>query len=358
MVKKIKYQLVLLSSILLLQGCQEIYEHNMAGLPDYLVVQGLLTNQQGPHGVRLSYTTPYGNETNTDMVSDAQVWITDNEGNEIYLEESTPGWYYTPNDFNGEVGKTYVLHIATPDGYIYQSDPQEMMPPINLQNLDAEFTTEVFYFESNVSSRIYQDIIEGTKVYLETLWEQGDIPKFRFKAELYLQYTVTVTDMPETWDYCWMTWNASRFLPRDIPDYSGGTGYQNHEIGFLPYNTSDLIYLSLPDHSFDNNRTLITTLYSLNDESFAFHQAKNAQLTNEGKFFDPIAVQLQSNIHCVNEPERKVFGLFEASSATAFSHRFVYKPATDSVEIHPWINPELIPEDDCLYMEYPDFWIH
>jgi hypothetical protein len=52
----------------------------------------------------------------------------------------------------------------------------------------------------------------------------------------------------------------------------------------------------------------------MNRESYRFYKSANAQLEITGKIFDPIASQLLGNMKCINHPEKKVLGLFEASS--------------------------------------------
>jgi len=356
--KNIQIRLLWLGLIFLATACQEKFDHSVGQLENYLVVDGLLTTQEGPHGVRLSETTAYGEPRNLDRISDALVTISDDEGNEVLLEETSHGWYYTPNNFRGEVGKTYTLQIVTSDGYTYESAPQEIAEPIEMGNLDGEFAHETFYFESAISGRIYEDVVQGTKIYLETILEGSETPKFRYEAGLYLQYiNVIPVGFINTYDYCWMVYDATEFLPRDIPDFSAGADFSHHQVGFLPYNTSDLLYLNLPDKSYDHNRTLISRLFALNQDAFEFHQAKNQQLSDEGKFFDPIAIELPSNMHCVNDPERRVYGIFEASSVTSFSVRSHYNSDTNELTLTLWEDPETIPEDGCSYEVQPPFWI-
>lgn len=346
--------------MILLPACQEIYDHRVGDLPDFLVVNALLTDAAGPHGVRLSLTTPYGSPTNMERIAGAHVWIEDDQGSEVTFAEASGGWYYSPEDFQGEVGRTYILHIITPDGYIYESEPQEMMPAVDFHEVEAEFSHETFYFQSAISNRMYESVVQGTKVFLENPAEGGSTPHFRFEAGLYLQYMVQIPgpDMAETFDYCWMVRNATDMLPRDIPDYSSGAGYYQHQIGFVPYNTDDLQFFSLPDHNFDHHRVLISHLYSLNAESFHFHKVKNDQLSDEGKFFDPIAAELPTNIRCVNDPGRRVFGLFEVSSLQSVSYRVTYNTGFGTVSLVPWEDPAHIPADGCLYEEKPEFWIN
>ncbi len=357
--KHIQIKLLLLGLFVVMTACQEKFEHHVGQLENYLVVDGLLTTQEGPHGVRLSETTPFGEPRNLNRISDALVTISDNEGNEVMLEETSHGWYYTPNDFRGEVGKTYTLQIVTADGYTYESEPQEIVEPIEFENLDGEFSYEAFYFKSAISGRIYEDVVQGTKIYLETILDDSETPKFRYEAGLYLQYIrVIPVGFIETYDYCWMIYDATTFLPRDIPDFSAGADFSHHQVGFLPYNTSDLLYLNLPDRSYDHHRTLISRLYALNQDAYDFHYAKNEQLSDEGKFFDPIAMELPTNMRCVNDPERRVYGIFETSSVTSFSVRSHYNSATNEITLTPWEDPETIPEDGCSYEAHPPFWIH
>ncbi|MDR4987988.1 MAG: DUF4249 domain-containing protein [Bacteroidales bacterium] len=350
---------ILLSlGLLLLNNCQEVFEHTIDSDQRFLVVNGLLTTGQGPHGVNLSMTTPYGQTLPDSIITGATVSIKDGDGYEIFLEETSPGWYYTSNDFKGVVGQTYTLHISTTDGLIYQSNPQTIKQPIEFDDMNAVFGNQVFFFRSQVSNRMYEDLVEGIKVFVENHAGESN-PMFRIKSDLYLQHVRVLPgpDGTEAYDYCWMIRDITELLPSDIPDYSTAAGYYQHQVGFLPYNNSDLRYF-FPAYNYDQHRTLITTIYSLNEGSFNFHKAKNDQLTDEGKFFDPIAAEPLSNMHCINDPGMRVFGLFEASAELSFSIRAVYNSSTGQVALHSWNQHHDVPATGCLYMEYPDFWIH
>lgn len=361
MIKKIANKRLLTLGIVLflLSNCQDLYFHKVDSDKQYLVVNGLITTETGPHSVRLSLSTPFGHEAAQKNVSGAQVAIICGNGQEVALAETTPGLYQTPDNFQGQTGSTYVLHIRAPDGNIYESYPQTIMPMVEFGDLFAVITNQSFFFESMISNRLYEDIIQGMQVFFGQSSENNVNPMFRIQSEIYLQYhrIVASPEGVETSYQCWTIKDITKLLQRDVPDYGSGVGYYAHEIGFLPYSQRDISYF-FPDHNYLPQRTLITTLYALNDDSFHFHKLKNEQLADEGKFFDPIAANVGGNIYCINDPDRKVFGLFEASSVNRQSFRVTYSTVNEEVTLKPWIDITEIPRHGCLYEEYPNFWIY
>lgn len=77
-----------------------------------IVVDGMITDQPGPHYVKLSYTASYFYNQATPRVTDALVTISSEEGTLTLSEVDTvPGLYRTPDETRGIVGNTYTLHV-------------------------------------------------------------------------------------------------------------------------------------------------------------------------------------------------------------------------------------------------------
>ena len=78
---------------------------------DLLVVEGKITNEAGPHEIRLS-TPVYKMNSSPDPVSGAVVEV--NDGRDIYAfseDSERPGIYLSPPGFSGEVNRYYQLRI-------------------------------------------------------------------------------------------------------------------------------------------------------------------------------------------------------------------------------------------------------
>src|SRR5688500_11001861 len=115
--------------LLLLDACVERLDMPVVAFTPALVVDGLLTDQPGPHVVKLFKSSkPNSNMDWIDHVKGATVSITDDQGNKENLVETADGYYATSVNFTGVVGRSYQLLIRTTDGKEYQSTFQKMGP--------------------------------------------------------------------------------------------------------------------------------------------------------------------------------------------------------------------------------------
>jgi len=94
-----------------LAGCTKRIDVNLNDQGfERLVVDGWITNQKGPHTVRLTKTTDYFENEAAPRAEGAQVTISD--GTEtIVLSENEPGIYQTTPEWRGKTGHTYTLNI-------------------------------------------------------------------------------------------------------------------------------------------------------------------------------------------------------------------------------------------------------
>lgn len=103
-----------------------------------MVVDGLITDEPGPYTVKLSLSSRVESflEFSTRPVTLANVTIFDNVGNSELLEDKGKGTYQTkPNGIRGVVGREYAVRIETYEGKVYESVPDKMNPPGEIDNL-------------------------------------------------------------------------------------------------------------------------------------------------------------------------------------------------------------------------------
>jgi len=146
-----KKQLFYITFILFLISCEEKIAWDIESKSIVrLVVDGMITNQQKAHSVKLSLPVLELNETSL-SVSGAFVAITDQE-NVFILEEDPeiPGTYYTEPDVQGVLGKVYSLYIKIGEYEFSGSSymvPVEPMAPLNVVPCDEN--NNYFYVESD-----------------------------------------------------------------------------------------------------------------------------------------------------------------------------------------------------------------
>jgi hypothetical protein len=346
------------AGILLFSACQEEYFPKLDNVEPMLVVDGLFTNQPGPHTVRLSQSVKFQQAFTNTPVSGASLYIAGSDGASIPLSESQPGVYQTPAGYSGQIGHSYVLHIETPDGQMYQSDPQLILQPVNAETVNGQISEEVFYNYSAISNRVYATTAEGTEAYLQVSDPGTGSARYRFNSIHYLQYLIIygAEGVAPTIDYCWIKRSINDQLGNDIGNPN------NHEIssekvGFVMRNRNFIPYYGFPEAMYDFNRVLINKIYTLNDDSYEYHKAKNDQLSDEGRFFDPIAAQLKGNVRNLTNPNIKVLGLFEASSEITLTYNILTNYAEGTISIVPVHNLDHVPNTGCLYEQYPSHWI-
>lgn len=345
-----------LLACLFIIGCQEEYHAELDIINRVLVVDALITDQNGPHTVKLTLAGRFQQDEIANPVYKASVFITDSDNNRFELSETLPGTYITPSYFFARQGLAYVLHIETREGMYYQSEPQVMAQPIEVDSIYGQLGKAVFYNRSLVSNRIYQTEIEGTYTFLQTSSKENTPVRYRFESTIYLQHSIPWSDVVV--DNCWIKKPINNFLGTDISSHSGQESFRQIA-GFAPFLPTDLKHLGVYDTLlFDNARVFINKVYALNDASYAYHKAKNEQINNNGRFFEPIAAQPPSNIKCITEPDRLVLGLFEVSPFIGLTYRVRLDYITRMIEIDIISSMDHIPDEGCMRNIYPAFWIN
>jgi hypothetical protein len=372
--------LILLADLLV--SCYKPYDANIEADKKILVVNGLITNEKAAYNVSLSYATPFDSINSGLPISSAKIYITDNMDNIYFFAEKEYGNYISDSlQFTGQPGNIYILHIITPEGDRYESGPQKLFPEMQPESLYAEFD----YQETLSKINGLKVLSHGANILTDIHNESDTIPRFRFTSNLVKQYFYFICPitppgqppLPCFYFYCWQTTNDNPDINLTGGEYSANSAsVKRHSVGFL----DDELYLNgivygigekQPDLSYEAlgsinqqlylvmNRILYLNQYTLNNESYYYYKKMDEQLRSDGKLFDPIAAQLIGNIKCISDPDRKAFGLFEASSVSRTSCIVNFRNlvnAQPSLTMVPYILP---PEPTgCWINKVPPFWIY
>ncbi|MBW6478181.1 MAG: DUF4249 domain-containing protein [Bacteroidales bacterium] len=362
-----KSKIIILMMILTgIFSCQEIFEPQLNVDRQYMVVDGMITNDYGPHYIRLFYTKPLTDIDAYNMVTDATVDILDNQGNVVRLLEINKGIYETPSDFKGEVGVEYILDIITDDGAHFQSDPQILPQPVVLDSLYALLGIEPFYYVSEHTGRLTKVDMDVLNVFASVSEPSYDFPKFRFTSEAYLQYTQTSTELSNTGEiidqvtfYCWLKRNNIDFVGTDIGEFTIPYEARSHRVAMVPRGVHPMRFLNFPEGIYTDVRVVFNRFLSLNDDAYDFHVKKNEQIRGQGGLFDPVVTQINGNIKCISDPSVLVLGFFEASYDLGLFVYKIHQPnflASYEIQFIDYFEP--YSPAGCVTSEPPDFWIY
>lgn len=332
--------------LITVQTCLSPIDVEPSDFEDFLVVQGFIDDDFGPHDLRITRVSKFTSVRDGGTVSiieDAKVQIIDQDGQITPLERVTMQRkelipprpflgpppcipvltfveiktdYRTPETFRGEIGNTYTLEITTKEGEAYRSEPQTMRatPPIDsltllfkrLPGLDPTIIgSGVEVFAS------WKDPVEEENFYF---WRVNGI------------YKIFTPDLSN---------GSGRCCPYDPRD--GGAMIcwiveKNMEGNLLAFSDQRVngqkVTLPVGLIEDDGVRFAGTSLaspekqyyieieqYMIPEEAFEFSQRAKILGTINGEIFDPPPLNIRGNIFNVNDPEETAIGYFGAYSA-------------------------------------------
>jgi hypothetical protein len=342
----------------LLVSCYKPYLVNIATESEILVVNGLLTNEKSSYHVRLTWATDFYSDNKELPVTDAIVYVTDNLGKSYRFMESDNGHYLSDSlQFIGQIGNTYSLSVITAEGEKYESDYQQLAPPVDHDSIYAEFGD----LETLNKISGLKVIKHGANILTDVKNESGLPLRLRFNTNLVTQY-VNVVCPPFAmcvYYYCWQTENINPII-----DLTGGAYTINsasvlkHDLGFVDGDLYcySLIYYKAMMISW---RVIYMNQYTLDDEAFSYYKKIDELLRSDGKLFDPIASQINGNIKCLTHPEKKVLGFFEVSSVNFSAYKIDFRNLDNgqpSITKVPYILP---PKPNGFITDIiPSFWVN
>jgi len=370
----------------LMTFCSNVYDSHVDTAQNMLVVDGRITNKKEAYHVTLTYAKPFNSSEKSTPVSGANVFVTDNLNNSYKFNERDKGDYVSDSlQFTGQPGHTYRLHILTTDGTEYESDPQRMFPEVSPYNAYAKFDNQVIL--NGVTG--LKVSTHGASIFMDIRNQSDTVPRFRIVSNLVLQY-YNQGNFQLDWDhflllqyYCWQTVNInSNFNITDEDYLSNSASIKNHPAGFLDDNNNVIAIEYYSKINMDDttataysgnwhntysihHRILYLSQYTLNRETYLYYKSLYGQIQSEGKLFDPVAAQLNGNIKCITDPEKKTIGFFEASSVSYSEYIVDLRNLVNSQPVlikTPCILP---PEPDGCQIDIPSskhhnipaFWI-
>ncbi len=313
-----RLNLLYLIIILLIDACVERLDVPVIQNKKVLVVDGSITNQPGPHTVKLFYSSQLDEVINTPEPFEAtRVWITENNAAEYQLTEIKSGVYETPSWFTGMIGHTYKINIETEDEKKYESVPAVMKDAGSLDRVFAEFK------ENSINPNDLSQPQDAFYFYADGTGAepQGNLLRWRWNAtyqvhtapEKRLKYYMgaLVPDPPPCaagpWDLCtccdcWITFYDKTVAISD-PAIVSGNSFNKVYLGMIPVKNS----------YFYDKLLIRADQLSVSEEVYSFWNLVKTQQEGAQNIFQPEIVQVRGNIFSTTNKEEEVFGVFSVS---------------------------------------------
>ncbi len=354
---------------LLTDSCIEPIDITAIPLNPRIVVDALVTNDEGPYVVKLRYSQDTDAKSKDALpVSGANVSIIEDDQNVQILTEVTTGNYHTDSSWQAQIGKTYQLRFVTEAGKKYFSDPQRMTSPGTIDNIYVRFDPGGITFGDDGS--LLQDAIN---VYIDARSASGSSGHLRWKfnglfaARTYpelkfieLLSGVRIPDPPECSGYI-------NFLDELVQvgectccecwPFDFNTSLSISEGQFTQPNVfKERLITKIPATSlrFINKYRIEVEQLSMTEEAYRFWKLVKVLQESGGSLFQPNAVKISGNVYSEDSDE-VVLGLFAVSGVTR-----------KNIFVDPSVVPyQLLPDErreECVtvfpnaFLEKPSYW--
>jgi hypothetical protein len=293
-----------------------------------LVVDALITDEAAPDTIRLSRSLTFDN---TQVLSafvipekGATLTITTSTAETVALTEVRPGQYKTPDNFNGQIGLTYVLHIQTSDGKRFVSQPEYMNPVVPIDTILYRYTTYKSLVE-NASGNFVETSRTGFVMSVQSSDPPDQKNYYRWKANGVFEF-FSVSDNPDI-KQCWAFLQRleSIVVINEDEEFDGKTF--SEDVAIIHYDRPTLFLGTIKQ-------------YSLTEASYRFWADLKKQQTSTGSIFDPASPKpIIGNIMSLDDPDEMVYGYFGASSVFEKSVLVNRLKASNFVSPSPYIEP-------------------
>jgi hypothetical protein len=300
----IKISLLLL--FLTLISCVEPFKPDFDAYEKALVVEGIVTDEEGPYRVNLSETA--GNyHPRFRPVSEADVVIEDHLGNSATLQEKNPGEYYTNADFRAVSGRRYQLKIELENGEKYASDFSEMKEKLPIDSFYAkpETTEDPITGNAIPGYRFFADIQTEPNTGTYLAWRGTETYEYvsSFTIDYIYDGEVKPFDYPYIYYRCWKTQSVHKTTLFESPVELTQTNIS------VPLNHTHL-------SKFNIKYSLLLKQYVIEKETHDYLKKINELNEAQGTFYDTQPFRVYGNIKNVNDPDEYVAGYFYAAAKT------------------------------------------
>jgi hypothetical protein len=353
-----KTYIIGLAVILLGWSCREVYYPKEINSAEKIpVIQGIILEGEVPSAT-LSWALGYKDQIR-EYITGAHVYVTDDLGNSVDMEETVTGTYRALSyDFRGVQGRIYTLQVELPDGNEYASTP--VLLPMNpfIDSIYADPGTRTVYTYNSHNEPVPQDE-QGLYIMADLSSYSNNVLYYRFNTKV-VKEMVYYVDIGSTASHSIFVWDTYTLDNNYAVDFTVTQNYRQvlreHPIGFLPYVYDVSLETPTSTAPYTVGWVLTFNVYSISIDVYNYYNSIARQLNSNNQLFAPVPSQVKSNIQCISDPSKDVIGVFEASSLTTIYRAFGWKSLNDYYVRDLSYFPDLI-HGGSIPRFPPYFWI-
>jgi hypothetical protein len=330
---KLIYKIIfLLGAAFMVNSCVEPYDFETESFEDALVVQAILTDEVKLQEVKLTRTYRL-EEDLPKPESHASVVVTDDAGNEFSFYETTPGNYVSNTAFGVQPQRKYQLLIHTMGGDAYTSEPAELLPGNEIEDLYARRI--VLQGDDGVALLVDSENSETASEY--ALYEYEETYKIvspyvvrstiEFEGE---NWRVVPNTRNET--ICYNTVPSKEILLSNTTSLS-----ENNLDSFL------VRFIQKNDPVLGQRYSILVKRYSLTREAHSYYSTLKKISGSESLLSQNQPGFVNGNIYSLNNEDEKVLGFFTLSEISTKRIYFNYHDFFEFDEPRPQFPESCIP---------------
>jgi Domain of unknown function (DUF4249) len=278
-------------------GCRQYYEPpSIKNNPDFLVVDGFLNKAPDSTYIKLTHTRNLNDTAPGSPELHASLMVESDQNTSIPLAEIGNGLYGNLLPLN--TSEKYRLTITSSEGKQYSSDyvPFKQTPPIDSLTWEEDSSTVNFFINTH-------DPQNNTVYYrwqFEETWQYNTYLNSNFD---YVNGMVVLRTPDQQIHNCWKSNSSPSIL-------LGSTSRLSQDIvsHFLFNNVS-----KSTEKIFDEYSVQVSQ-YALTSDEFNYWANLKKNSEQLGTLFDAQPSQLNSNIHCLTNPDEPVMGYLSAAT--------------------------------------------
>jgi hypothetical protein len=320
------------------------------------VFEGSLTDEPGPYKVELYYAKSFNSKKVTrDIIYDARVTITYDNGASVWLRNSTSGAYYTYLEgFQGKIGNTYKLHVEL-NNVIYESTPIMLENSDKIDSLYAE-AGKSDYVTYNGMGEMVIKTNNGIFLYVDVITKTNTTKYYKFDNIVISQKYFST---PVGSNYI-RNISYPDYYPNIKSTVQVGENQiiKKHKLIFIPYINEVIPATEISNSIIIINMgwIVISKMSVISKETYQYYSGIQDQLKAGSQLFDPIATQIKGNIRCINDSNRMVLGIFNVYTQSEKYKAFYYRPGIKEIKTKNVTEPGPIRNDTSNIP--PPYWIN
>lgn len=292
-----------------LMSCTKPYDFDTTSYEKVLVVDGTITDQEGPYEIIISYTYSL-DSSDAEMISDATVWMIDGDGNQVDFYLAEDGHYSSPDNFVGEVNQSYQLHIEMADGSRYYSSEQTLT--------EAPAIDSLYGIYAQLPDEDDSENVGGIQFAIDTHDDTGEAKYFRYEWDEAYKIIVpypssydvlednTIVLLDTTKGICYKEDFSSSLI------YGSTIGSSGNQLVEFPVR-----FVSEETQLLKNRYTIQVKQYAISETAYLYYKKLDESNESGGSLFDQQTGSIYGNIYSEADGEENVLGFFEASGMSS-----------------------------------------